>query len=106
MSASELYDTTQKSGKRPNTDIELSPSGTFTLLELSNLMDRKPEPIFKKARDRAIDLENRVKILEEENNVLKEKLVNQEIYSRKENIKVIGMTEAMKKTVNKSYLKF
>ena len=69
-------------------------------------MDRKLEPILQKLEivDRAIDLENRVKILDEENKVLKEKLVKQEIYSRKENIKVIGMTETSEENCQQELL--
>ena len=95
MAEPELYSSTPKSGKRPNTELEVSPSGTFSLSDISKLMDKKLDPIIQKLDivDRAINLENRVKELEMENRALKEKLEKQEIYSRKDNVKVIGLRE-------------
>ena len=42
---------------------------------------------------KALELENRVQQLEKENKILKERLVRQELYSRRDNIKIWGIKE-------------
>ena len=86
---------TPNPNKRLNTEVDVSPMGTFSLSDIGSLMDRKLDPIVEKLEvvQRALDLEDKVKKLEIENKRLRERLVRQESYSRRENIKVLGIEE-------------
>lgn len=83
--------------KRPLYDVDMSPTGTFTISELSNLLDQKLMPI--KQQLAGLDtlavqsLQQQVVDLSKENKLLKEKLLLQEIFSRKDNIKIFGLDE-------------
>ena len=93
--AEDLGASTPYSFKRPNTEMDVSPVGTFSLSDISSLMDRKLQPILEqlgKIPD-AAKLENRIQQLESENRFLREKIERQERYSRRENIRVLGIKE-------------
>ena len=81
--------------KRLNTDLDVSPVGIFTLSDISVLMDRKLSPIIKQLGivEKSFELEHRVKTLEAKNKSLQERLIKQELYSRRENIKILGIKE-------------
>ena len=93
MMAEEDLMSTPNPNKRLNTEVDVSPMGTFSLSDIGALMDRKLDPIVEKLEvvQRALDLEDKVKKLETENKLLRERLVRQESYSRRENIKVLGI---------------
>ena len=86
---------TPVASKIPNTEMEFSPSGTFSLSDLSKLIDSNLEPILEQLHiiGKALTPEQKVSELEAENKILKEKLLSQETYSRKNNNKPWGIKE-------------
>ena len=86
---------TPKPSKRDKDAMEMSPVGTFSLSDLSGLLDRKLKPIQEQlqALNRIPVLEESIRNLETENKLLQQRLLKCETYMKKNNIKIFGLKE-------------
>ena len=107
LTGSELIDasnatSTPKPNKRDIKDVEMSPVGTFSLSDLSRLLDKKLKPI----NDQLVQLhripalEESVKKLQSENKSLQERLLKCEIHLKKNNIKIFGLKEEQNENID------
>lgn len=88
-------DNNPKTPKRQVSDVAMSPPGTVSVHELSRLLDIKLKPINDKLckLDSVTALQNECESLRAENKIIKQELLKQEVFSRKDNIKIFGLKE-------------